>query len=72
MEYISGLMICPATCVCRVWLCKVSMVTVSSVTVKKPSRTLKRVRHRKNVLFLKKNKKHAQSEQSNLTKEYYI
>lgn len=34
-DVISGLMTCPVTCVCRVWRSKVSMATVSSVTVKK-------------------------------------
>lgn len=48
---LSGLMTCPVTCVCMVWLCKVSMVTMSSLTVNKPSRTLKGVCSQKQNLF---------------------
>lgn len=39
----SGQTTCPVTCVCKVWLCRVSMVTGSSVTERKPSKTSKKV-----------------------------
>lgn len=49
----SGQTTCPVTCVCKVWLCRVSMVTGSSVTERKPSKTSKKVSDSNSiVLFL--------------------
>lgn len=46
-------MTCPVTCVSRVWLCRVSMATVSSVTEKRLLKILKKVCPRKeNNLFI--------------------
>lgn len=45
-------MTCPATCVFRAWLCRVSMATVSSATGRRLSRILKRVCHREENLPL--------------------